>query len=84
VVPLRGCVGLQSALKLHSLFLGDLDVDMGRAISNDSIEAAIATNLPDSTLGAAGNLVRGKGGKNRIVPIGQHAAHYIGLHLEKT
>ena len=28
-------------------------------------------------------VVRGKGGKTRIVPIGQYAAHYIGLYLEK-
>lgn len=26
-------------------------------------------------------IVRGKGGKTRIVPIGQYAAHYIGLYL---
>lgn len=27
------------------------------------------------------SIVRGKGGKTRIVPIGQYAAHYIGLYL---
>ena len=29
-------------------------------------------------------IVRGKGGKTRIVPIGQYAAHYIELYLEKA
>ncbi len=28
-------------------------------------------------------IVNGKGGKSRIVPIGQYAGHYIGLYLEK-
>ena len=28
-------------------------------------------------------IVHGKGGKSRIVPIGQYATHYIGLYLEK-
>ena len=28
-------------------------------------------------------IVKGKGGKSRIVPIGQYASHYIGLYLEK-
>ncbi len=28
-------------------------------------------------------IVHGKGGKSRIVPIGQYASHYIGLYLEK-
>lgn len=29
-------------------------------------------------------IVRGRGGKSRIVLIGQYAAHYIGLYLEKA
>ena len=29
-------------------------------------------------------IVNGKGGKSRIVPIGQYAAHYIALYLEKA
>ena len=28
-------------------------------------------------------IVKGKGGKSRIVPIGQYASHYIGLYLKK-
>ncbi len=28
-------------------------------------------------------IIKGKGGKSRIVPIGQYATHYIGLYLEK-
>jgi site-specific recombinase XerD len=28
-------------------------------------------------------IINGKGGKSRIVPIGQYATHYIGLYLEK-
>lgn len=29
-------------------------------------------------------IVKGKGGRSRIVPIGQYAAHYVGLYLEKA
>ena len=29
-------------------------------------------------------IVKGKGGKSRMVPIGQYASHYIGLYLEKA
>jgi len=28
-------------------------------------------------------IVNGKGGKSRVVPIGQYASHYIGLYMEK-
>jgi len=34
--------------------------------------------------GQTATVVQGKGGKTRIVPIGQYAAYYIGLYLEKA
>ena len=29
-------------------------------------------------------IVRGKGGKSRVLPIGQYASHYIGVYLERS
>jgi integrase/recombinase XerD len=29
-------------------------------------------------------IVRGKGGKSRVLPIGQYASHYVGLYVEKA